>query len=491
MTIGPNAETAVLPGHSGQAARSTASRLRALVAIASYGTKQDHLLAQVLAAHRDMPLDARIVVLSDRPRTIAGAEVLVGLPSRNPYSLPFAHRKLFAAHVEHYDLFIYSEDDTLLTRRHLEAWLALQPLLDRNEILGFLRSETTPSGESIITSVNHFFRWRADSVQVRGGEAFARFTNDHSGCFIATRSQLRTALASGGFVVKPHDERYGMLESAASDIYTQCGLNRLLCVSRLTDFVVPHLANKYFDRMGIPAEELWAQARALQEPLLGRDTLLIEPQTRVGGFRFSKNLYSPPQPRLEELIPESTRTLLTLGATLGRLETTFLRRGVRVHAIPLDGVFSQTLRGRGIHVIEGSMTQALGRLGNETFDAIVLEDMLHLTEQPIDWLHQLRSRLGPAGRLVFSVPNTTDPGSWVTDCLRGQPRQPLVRFDRDGVHAVSVGRLRRWLRASRLEPDTILFVTNGPRRERLTRRLGRASARFLATTFLVRAQAST
>src|SRR5690606_29799827 len=56
-----------------------------LVAIASYGTKQDHFLERVVAEFRRLPMPTRVVVLSDRPKPAFGAEVVAGLPSRNTY----------------------------------------------------------------------------------------------------------------------------------------------------------------------------------------------------------------------------------------------------------------------------------------------------------------------------------------------------------------------------------------------------------------------
>src|SRR5882672_4896242 len=90
--------------------------LRALVAIASFGTANDRFLQRLIREYRAMPFDIDIVVLSNLDKAVGtGVEVVVGLPTRNPWSLPFAHKKIFVDRVKKYDLFIYSEDDTLIT----------------------------------------------------------------------------------------------------------------------------------------------------------------------------------------------------------------------------------------------------------------------------------------------------------------------------------------------------------------------------------------
>ena len=66
-------------------------RLSLLVGIASYGTAQDHFLEQVVAQYRGLDMNCRIVVLSNIDKPVQGAEVRVGLPSRDTYSLPFVH----------------------------------------------------------------------------------------------------------------------------------------------------------------------------------------------------------------------------------------------------------------------------------------------------------------------------------------------------------------------------------------------------------------
>lgn len=460
-----------------------------LIAIASHGTAQDHYLEMVLAEFRKLSMPNKIVVLSDRNKPVQGAEVVVGLPSRNPYSLPFAHRKVFAENAEGYDLFIYTEDDTFLTGKHIEAFMEVQAKLKDDEILGFVRSETSPEGQKYITSIHHHFRWLPDTVVKRGGEMFAQLSNNHSGCFIATRQQLRKAIASGGFLVEPRSGMYGMLETAASDIYTQCGLRRLLCVSRINDFIVPHLANKYYSQMGIPFEELEAQVNTLSD--LSCDSRwngsLFNPQTKAPDFRWSKNLYEGPDEELLRTLPPSTRNLLSVGASSGVNELLLSKKGIKVCAMPIDPVFADAQRRHGIRTVEGPFESATKDLNGEEFDTILMADVLHLLANPIEWLNKLQSLLEPEGMLIASVWNTSEPIAWLKDWLDGQRRSVTPDYENIGVQPVSPKILRTWCNESGLELTQIIPLVTGSRH--IVRRLGYRPFKSLCTTkFIMKAK---
>jgi SAM-dependent methyltransferase len=461
-----------------------------LVAIASYGRKQDHFLAQVISEFRRLAFPCRVVVLSEAPKLVDGAEVVAGLPSSNPYSLPFAHRKLFAENVDKYDLFIYTEDDTLLTAVQLDAFLELHRHLKEDEILGFIRSETTPSGERYITSANHSFRWLPETAETRGGELFAQFSNQHSGCFIATQAQLRRALSSGGFLVEPHDERYGMLESAASDIYTQCGLRRLICVSRIHELIVPHLPNKYFKEMGIPLEELERQLRALSDVQKsgGWRGVLHQPQSHARGFRWSRNLYAKPDETLLNEVPPGTRQLLSIGAAAGEIEDTLRLRGIDVHAVAMDAVFAGALRAKGIKAVEGTLTESLRNLSGHMFDAILMADFLHLVEEPVEWMRSVRPFLSPGGCLVVRVDNTGELSSWVKDIWAGRGRSLFPNFTRTGVQPVSAGRLRRWCAESGFSVANIVPSMPAERRQKLGKLPSSLIEPLFASAFILTAR---
>src|SRR5689334_14618755 len=113
---------------------------RLLVVIASYGTKNDQFLARVLAEYRAMRYHVDIVVLSNVQKDLGqDVEVRVGLPAKDPWSLPFGHKHIFASRRDAYDLYLYTEDDMLVTERNIEAFRRVGDLLPVDEVAGFFQ----------------------------------------------------------------------------------------------------------------------------------------------------------------------------------------------------------------------------------------------------------------------------------------------------------------------------------------------------------------
>jgi 2-polyprenyl-3-methyl-5-hydroxy-6-metoxy-1,4-benzoquinol methylase len=458
-----------------------------LVAIASYGTAQDHYLDKVVAEYRQLDTACRIVVLSNVDKPVKGAEVLVGLPSRDSYSLPFAHRRLFRDNADRYDLFVYTEDDTLVTARNLRAYIELQEHLEDDEVLGFLRSETDKAGNRYVVTANHSFRWLPETAVKRGQQYFAQFSNQHSGCFIVSRKHLARAISSGGFTLEPRAERYGMLETAASDIYTQCGLRRLICLTRLEDFVVPHLANKYHGTMGVTFEEFEAQVKCVIR-LADTGTpsaALFDPSTSAPGFRWSKHLYRPADEGLLALVPASARRVLSVGAAAGADEVELRRRGCEVSAVPLDPVFADSLVRRGVSVHSGSIDEAARRAAASPFDVVLAAEVLHLVADPAEWLRAMATLLVPGGALVGSVGNTLSP-LWRIKDWRGGRSWVRPSFGRNGAQPMSERRLVRLCRSSGLEAVEVIASAEGSRRVSSLR--PGLAARMLAPRLLFRAR---
>jgi hypothetical protein len=159
-----------------------------------------------------MPFSIDVIIISniDKPPS-PDVGCLVGLPNDNPWSLPFAHKRIFADRLQEYDLFIYTEDDILITQRNILAFQEVSAVLGTEEIAGFFLVEYGPNGETNYCQVHGHFRWESSSVRARGPYVLAHFTNEHSACYMLTRQQLAKALASGGFLVEPHEGKYDLL----------------------------------------------------------------------------------------------------------------------------------------------------------------------------------------------------------------------------------------------------------------------------------------
>ncbi|MBR1363737.1 class I SAM-dependent methyltransferase [Bradyrhizobium ottawaense] len=456
---------------------------RVLVAIASHGTSNDRYLERVIREYRSMSLVVDIVVLSNidkRART--GVECIVGLPDRNPWSLPFAHKKLFAERRDQYDLFIYSEDDILITERNIRAWLDATSFLSPEEVAGFLRIEFGEDGQRNYPDIHAHFHWDSLSVRRRGDYILAHFTNEHAACFVLTREQLGYVLHSGGFDVAPHQGKYDLACTAATDPYTQCGLRKLLPISHLEDFTVHHLTNRYVGRMGIGEEEFGRQKAILLQIADGRRSpySLLPTETRLRHASFSKDYYEPESEATIALVPASARSVLSIGCGSGKTEKRLQARGLHVTAIPLDPVIAAGPAGDGIEMIYADLDSIDSN--RDTYDCVLCLNLLHLAPDPQKLLLRLRSFMHEQSLAVIQMPNTMSPRgirSYLGASLRSGRSSG---YEAVGAHFASGRKLASWCVDSGLRIEAMFGVPadRGDGLFGMTSRLGEFAPRFVS-----------
>ena len=127
-----------------------------------------------------------------------GVKVIVGLPSRNPWSLPFAHKQVFKENVDRYELFAYSEDDMLVTEDNIKAFLRITPELAHDEIAGFIRYEVNESGNVSLPDIHGAYHWKTTISKSTRDRIASKPSNEHATFYILTRDQLKRAIKSRG-----------------------------------------------------------------------------------------------------------------------------------------------------------------------------------------------------------------------------------------------------------------------------------------------------
>lgn len=427
---------------------------RVLVAIANHGTKNRHFLDRLLAEYRSMQgyaLD--IVVLSNVPKDLGpDVEVRVGLPTADPWSLPFGHKELFAARVDDYDLFIYTEDDTLITEKNIEAFEEETSKLPKSYIAGFMRYEVSPDGRKYYSSMHSHYHWDMRSVVNYGDSVFVRYTNEHSACFILTQEQLKRAITSGGFMLPPRKGRYDMLVTAATDPYTQCGMKKLICISRFDDFCLHHLPNIYLGKLGLEAElarlEIAKLASFVAEGAEQPEGPLFEPFPLRDGDGWNKPYYEHRRDDVLNAIPAGVRRVLSVGCGCGTTEAELVRRGLEVAAIPLDPVIATAAVAKGIEILPSDFHLAAEMLGERRFDCILMLDILQQLPDPVAIVSLYREFLHDEGALLVSVPNWNYHGT-LRRRLSTEGRKSLeyrAARGRAGVHRTTGLCVAGWLR---------------------------------------------
>jgi 2-polyprenyl-3-methyl-5-hydroxy-6-metoxy-1,4-benzoquinol methylase len=435
--------------------------MKVLVAIASHGTRQDCYLEKLLASYRSMPFDVHVVVLSNLQKDLGpDVEVKVGLPTKDPWSLPYGHKQLFAERINDYDLFIYSEDDMLVSETNLRAFVESSEALNQNEIPGFLRTEVDAEGNQYFCDAFLQWHWDPFSVVERGGKIFAAFTNEHSACFVLTRAQLQRCIKSGGFLVPPHSGRHDLLCAAATDPYTNCGLKRLICISDLENFLLPHLSNKYVGTISLPAADFRPQVEALLEIQRGQrpTTQLFETETLLPWLRWSKNYYEAARNDELDLIAEGSKRVLSVGCGWGVAERELIERGIHVTALPIDSVIAACAEARGVELICGDLQSAQEELGDARFDCVFLSNILHLVPQPKRLLKSLMKFVAPGGKLVVTVPNLMKPRVIWGRLMQDKNFTSLGDYEKSRVHVTSNRRVRKWLVESGFTVDRTVAI---------------------------------
>jgi len=412
------------------------------------------------------------------------------MPTKNPWSLPFGHKQIFADRLRQYDLFIYSEDDILITERNVEAFLWATSVLSRDEIAGFLLMELGPDGSKNYPQAHGPFHWDVKSVKSADGHIFASFTNEHSACYLITQDQLQRAIDSGGFLVGPHEGRYDMLCSAATDPYTQCGFTKLTCISRFSDFELHHLPNNYVTKFGTSGSRLEKPIDVLATLNGDRGPSSLFPsETKILGSRFSKDYYEPVRKDVVAAISATSQSVLSLGSGAGETGACLVSQGKRVVAVPMDSVISAGLESRGVEVMKGDLSTVRNALAGQHFDCVLLLGGLHLVQDPVEVLRSFVPMLHTGSQLILTVPNLSKVSVAIGRLRRDKRYVGLGDYDRTGVHVTSAKSVRRWISSAGLRVEKFIQVV--PQGSRVAPRTGlEVLDSLFASEFIVAARRS-
>lgn len=449
--------------------RSNIDRQKILVAVANHGEKNMHFLETVLAEYQSMKsYEVKVVVLSNVPKCFGqGVEVNIGMPTKDPWSLPFAYKTLFSRLRNDYDLFIYTEDDILITERNIDSFLEVTAVLSDEYIAGFVRYEMLSNGNKSFPDMHSHFHWDSTSVIRVADLTFAHHTNQHSGCFILTRKQLRKAINLGGFMLPPRRGPYDMLVTAATEPYTNCGAKKVICISRLDDFSVHHLPNVYCGRVGI--EEEHSALEVMRLGLLADGEYhalrapLFVPYPLWDADDWNKKYYERRRNDVLECIPEDACDVLSIGCGCGTTEEVLVGRGMKVVGVPLDFVISASGSMKGIEMLPPDFDVAASKLQGRQFDCILVLDILQQIQDPVAVIMAFSKFLRKGGMILISVPNWNYIGT-LKRRLSPHAREAFKCRDltsKNGVHRTTSGLVGKWVRASGLDLVSQRGIRNG------------------------------
>jgi SAM-dependent methyltransferase len=186
-------------------------------------------------------------------------------------------------------------------------------------------------------------------------------------------------------------------------------MKKVVCISHLNRFSLPHLPNKYTSLMGLPAVEMEWQLDALRKIHTGElpKDEMVNPETKLPLGFGSKRLREEPDPILSELIGNVKGLILVWGSGDGKAEEGFGGPDRRVGVVAVNAVMAECCRRRGLLVLGGGGS-TLPASPEAAADVVVMADILHLVEDPVKLLAEVRGWLKSAGRLIIRVPNFRD-----------------------------------------------------------------------------------
>jgi 2-polyprenyl-3-methyl-5-hydroxy-6-metoxy-1,4-benzoquinol methylase len=439
------------------------TKLRLLVTICNYGTKGLPSLRRVIGNYQTFSMHVDIVVVSEAPKDLGReVKVLVGLPSKDPWSLPFRHKQVLADNVENYDLFIYSEDDVLISEETIQAFLRASAKLTPDEIPGLLLYENDKNGVVWLNGFYKHFHWIPNSVRKRGEFMVAEFTNAHSACYLLTQAQLRRAIASGGYLRGPCEGLYDLLCTAATDPYTNCGLKRVICISHVEEFLVHHLPDLYPGKGGIPLPKLREQIQTLGDIAKGTHPAcsLFDIRPKFWHFRWQKDYYEEARPELLQLVPSEAKSILSIGAGAGALEKVLKARGAHVTALPLDSVSGAALSNLGVEVVYATWEDAPQQLAGRAFDCVILTNLLHLVSKPSALIEGSLRWVSETGTLILGGPNFGRLIEWGKTVLGIREYRDLRSPERSGIAVCGPQFIQRTMLKNRLRIESIRWLNH-------------------------------
>lgn len=226
--------------------------MKTLVCIANYGESQLLYLHELLIEYDNMERFQINVVLHtttkvDLSRYSFAARQILCDPAIGR-ELAVCHREVMLEAQDDYELFIYSENDTLINEQNLLAFCEATEKLPDPYVVGFIRYERNrerPDDLEMYLPDAHPSGGRVLEEQLTINNArYAKLRNRHQGCFVLTRHQLKRAAQSPFFNYYNRSDPLNR-EVGATFVYIGCGLQKVIPVDRIDHLMIRHLPDKY------------------------------------------------------------------------------------------------------------------------------------------------------------------------------------------------------------------------------------------------------
>jgi 2-polyprenyl-3-methyl-5-hydroxy-6-metoxy-1,4-benzoquinol methylase len=368
--------------------------------------------------------------------------------------------------------------------------------LPSHYVPGFLRYEIDAHGNINLPEIHASFHWCPDSVERFGEYIFANFTNPNMGSYILTQSHLSIAIQSNNYCLLPKRSRYGIIESSVCDVFYDCNLKLMTCISHIDQFLIHHMSNRFLGHFGITKEQLKREIEALLDIEAGKlpDYRLFETETKLAQNIFDKSYYSKCNFHIVKAVGwNKQKNVLSVGCGSAETEAEILKYGHQVTAIPLDMVISVTAQAKGIKTLTSNFNIAFNDLAEQKFDCIIFDNVLQHLPEPIKILTRFSSLLSQEGTIIANFLNT-DCSHWLNkrylSSVRNSPFSPMDESIKDrsfqglGVHLTNGKNVKPWFDESGLKLYSMTYLTPRSFRKKVWLSMGLLTAR-LSPNFMI------
>jgi hypothetical protein len=220
--------------------------MKILVSMPNFGTHQLHYLQMVVDEFKtyDAQYSIDVVVHSNVDVQIDGIEQNIIKHLDNWWKLPFIARKTIVDRCDDYDLYIFNENDQLITQENIETFLKINSVLPQHYLVGFVQYEIE-NNRKYFPAFHIPFKWIKNSQISFDEYTFARHQNCHQASFVLTHKQLTVAMKNLNFNRDNKVSRYNDPERVGTDIYHCSGFTKLICISHFDKLLIHHLPDKY------------------------------------------------------------------------------------------------------------------------------------------------------------------------------------------------------------------------------------------------------
>ncbi|WP_025899918.1 class I SAM-dependent methyltransferase [Sneathiella glossodoripedis] len=146
-------------------------------------------------------------------------------------------------------------------------------------------------------------------------------------------------------------------------------------------------------------------------------------------------------------VPHTANSILSIGCGFGRTEKVLIEQGKKITGIEPSEEAAPIAESNGLRVIRKTAQEGLDELANETFDCVMLSDVLeHLTE-PQQILLKCSELLPSGAKIIISVPNFRHYSVFFHLFIKGTvPNRTAGIFDNTHLQITTMKRVKSWIK---------------------------------------------